>query len=265
MLLESGPPDMRVRSSDQEVSIFQNESLQSYSGVASMMLAIAYCFLGLSSGIALRRPLSSISPFGATASRRVAASADRLEDAPGLQPVLAELKPSRIRSGDYVVHHTYGVGTFKGVHRLGIRKIGPSGELMPDKALKVQFNDGILDLPLGCRSDIKLFKRYEEVGEFEIIKLNAMQSRKTWDNRKARAAKNVIKVAGDLLKIFAERQELSREVCPEDSEGMAKFTLGFEYEPTPDQLRCFTEIEHDMCHRTTPMDRLVCGAYSMLL
>ena len=69
----------------------------------------------------------------------------------------------------------------------------------------------------------------------------------------------MIKVASELLTLYAERQELKREPCPPDGAQMADFARQFQYEPTVDQLRCFAEIEDDMCKSERPMDRLVCG------
>lgn len=133
------------------------------------------------------------------------------------------------------------------------------GSWVPEKALKIKFKDGTLDVPLASKGDIKLFKRKEEVGEFETVRLDGLRSRKTWQNRKAKAAKNVIKVASELLTLYAERQELRRDPCPPDGEAFAQFAAEFQYEPTADQLRCFAEVEADMCRNDRPMDRLVCG------
>ena len=69
----------------------------------------------------------------------------------------------------------------------------------------------------------------------------------------------MLKVASDLVKMYAERQQLSRPPCPADDERMTKFADAFEYEPTEDQKRTFDEIAHDMIESDQPMDRLVCG------
>ena len=225
---------------------------------------VTCCLLGLLLGgqhqLAHRASAASrIVPPAAAAPAPIAStpSTPSTPDSGGL--ALAKLKPSRIRRGDYVVHQSYGVGRFEGVHQMLQKVQAADGSWVPEKALKVRFKDGVLDVPLDCRGEIKLFKRQEEVGEFDTVKLDGMRSRKTWENRKARAAKNVIKVAGDLLRMYAERQELSRAPCPPDGKEMEEFAAQFQWEPTPDQLRCFDEIKQDMCCRETPMDRLICG------
>lgn len=45
---------------------------------------------------------------------------------------------------------------------------------------------------------------------------------------------------------------------PKDTEWQKDFEARFEYEETPDQLRCIEEIKEDM-ERTVPMERLLCG------
>ena len=48
--------------------------------------------------------------------------------------------------------------------------------------------------------------------------------------------------AQDLLKMYAERQALTRPRCVPDDASYAEFERGFIYEPTPDQLTCFEAI-----------------------
>ncbi|KAL1520573.1 hypothetical protein AB1Y20_022149 [Prymnesium parvum] len=172
---------------------------------------------------------------------------------------LPSLKPSRIRKGDFVVHQDYGIGRFEGLHQMQQSVQTADGTWVPEKALRVKFKDGMLDVPLASKGDIKLFKRREEVGELEVVRLDGIRSRKTWQNRKAKAAKNVMKVASELLRLYAERQELSRPPCPADGAEMEEFARQFQYEPTADQLKCFRDVAADMCNSSRPMDRLVCG------
>jgi|MDSY01.2.fsa_nt_gb transcription-repair coupling factor (superfamily II helicase) len=78
--------------------------------------------------------------------------------------------------------------------------------------------------------------------------------------RKAKAAKNVFKVAADLLAMAAARQNnLQRTPCAPDSKRMLAFEAGFEYEPTEDQHSTFAEVRDDMVDGGKPMDRLICG------
>ena len=225
------------------------------------MALLSWCYLlGLASGLSRPRPLTVI-PAAPALTRAPPALLTVTETAPA-PLALPKLKPSKIRRGDYIVHQDYGIGRFEGLHQMRQSIQAADGTWVPEKALKVKFKDGTLDVPLTSKGDIKLFKRQEEVGEFETVRLDGMRSRKTWQNRKAKAAKNVIKVASELLTLYAERQELKREPCPPDGERMAKFASQFEFEPTVDQHRTFNEIEADMCQSERPMDRLVRAAHA---
>ena len=177
--------------------------------------------------------------------------------------VLPPLPKSKIRRGDYVVHRHYGVGLFEGLFMLkGVYSgAGPDGEKKEVKALKVRFRDGVLEVvPKEAAKELKLFRRYEDVeAAYATVKLDGMRSQRSWQKRKERAAKKVWAVAGDLVRMYAERQALVRDVCEPDSDRYRHFETGFEYAPTPDQQRTFDEIAADMIESTQPMDRLVCG------
>eukprot|EP00966_Prymnesium_polylepis_P106832 2473339-Prymnesium_polylepis.1 len=72
-------------------------------------------------------------------------------------PVLSlpKLKPSTIRRGDYIVHQDYGIGQFEGLHQMRQSVQKADGTWVPEKALKVKFKDGKLDVPLASKGDIK--------------------------------------------------------------------------------------------------------------
>ena len=198
---------------------------------------------------------------GTAAAAATAATAAAKQHAIGSRGlVLPELPKSKIRRGDYVVHRQYGIGNFEGVFRTTEFQTLANGTRVYQKALKVRFKDGTLEIaPRDAADDLKLFKRFEEVGEYGTVRLDGLRSRKSWEKRKERAAKKVWAVAADLVKMYAERQELRRTPCPPDDARMAQFASRFTFQPTPDQQRTFDEIAYDMISAPQPMDRLVCG------
>ncbi len=170
---------------------------------------------------------------------------------------LPPLKPSKIRRGDYVVHTSYGVGLFEGVFE-GIMVRSRREKAVLQKYLKVKFRDKTIEVTPDMRGVLKLFKRKEEVDA--PLKLDSTRARASWQKRKAKAARDVLLVATDLLEMYAQRQQVERAPCAADAgTRYAEFEAGFPYEPTPDQLVCFEDIRRDMCESTRPMDRLVCG------
>ena len=176
---------------------------------------------------------------------------------------LPELPQSKIRRGDYVVHSDFGVGLFEGVHATSTFRVLKDGSEVRLKALKVKFRDGTLDVPPAhAKKAVKLYKRHEDVeANLEVVKLDGMRSTRSWKRRKVRAAKKVWAVAADLVKMYAERQQLTRPPCKPDSHypRMKAFEEAFPYKPTPDQERTFAEVADDMVNASQPMDRLVCG------
>ena len=98
------------------------------------------------------------------------------------------------------------------------------------EALKIKFKDGYLEVfPKEASQDLKLFKRKEDVeAAYETVRLDGMRSRRSWQKRKERAAKKVWAVASDLVAMYAERQQLTREPCRPDAETpMAAFEAAF--------------------------------------
>ncbi|HXI10868.1 MAG TPA: transcription-repair coupling factor, partial [Thermodesulfobacteriota bacterium] len=64
--------------------------------------------------------------------------------------------------------------------------------------------------------------------------------------------------AGELLKLYAERQVAEGFAFSPPERLFHEFEAGFEYEETPDQARAISECISDM-EEPRPMDRLVCG------
>ncbi|MBU0987898.1 MAG: transcription-repair coupling factor, partial [Proteobacteria bacterium] len=81
---------------------------------------------------------------------------------------------------------------------------------------------------------------------------------KSWDRVKKRVKRTAEKIAGELLKLYAERKIKKGFAFETVGREAHDFEAGFPYEETDDQLRAIEEVLENM-HRPTPMDRLVCG------
>ena len=174
------------------------------------------------------------------------------------------LKPSKIQRGDYVIHKSYGIGRFDGLFQreeITMTWDDDGNEIeYRKKYLRVKFRDGHLEILLKDRHDIKLFKRKaEEEMEGVDVRLDGLRSQKSWEKRKLKATSGVFAVAADLLRMYAERQNLTRTPCGKDGPEYQAFAERFTFEPTPDQHLCFEAIRKDMMDSTRPMDRLICG------
>ena len=154
--------------------------------------------------------------------------------------------PNKMRPGDFVVHRNHGVGCFKAMEKLAI-----SGDVRD--YLVVQYSDGILRV---AADQLGSLGRYRATGETppQLSKMGGT----AWSKAKERAKKAVRKVALDLVKLYAERQQANGFAFPNDGPWQSELEESFPYEPTPDQLKATADVKRDM-ERGEPMDRLVCG------
>lgn len=150
--------------------------------------------------------------------------------------------------GDYVVHDDYGIAKFIGIQTLEV------DGFMRDYA-KLQFlGTDVLYLP-ATRLDV--IAKYIGAGEGSEVRLSKMGGAE-WKRSKSRAKAAAKELAGELIKLYAERQHMPGVVCAPDDELQKEFEERFEYDETPDQLSAAREIKLDQ-EKATPMDRLLCG------
>ena len=156
--------------------------------------------------------------------------------------VLAEA--SALSAGDLVVHIDHGVGRF-----VGLKTIEAAGA--PHDCLEIHYaGDAKLFLPV---ENLELLSRYgSETGELDRL------GSAGWQTRKARLKKRVSDMAGELVRIAAQRlTRAAIRLTP--PEGLYdEFCARFPYEETEDQSRAI-EATIDDLGAGRPMDRLMCG------
>ena len=150
--------------------------------------------------------------------------------------------------GDYVVHSSYGVGTFG-----GIQKIKTDG--ITKDFIKINYaKSDVLYVPI---TQLDMVSKYVGGKEGSVVKINRLGSDE-WTNQKRRVQKHVADIADKLVKIYAERMKAKGYAFDADTEWQREFEDRFEFPETFDQLKAAEEIKLDM-ERPTPMDRLLCG------
>ncbi len=87
--------------------------------------------------------------------------------------------------------------------------------------------------------------------------LNRLGSQQ-WVKTKARVRKAMQDMAGELLKLYAERHTAAGTAFSPDNEFQREFEDAFDYNETDDQITAIRAIKDDM-ESPTPMDRLLCG------
>src|SRR5205807_927906 len=151
-----------------------------------------------------------------------------------------------LAAGDLVVHVDHGIGRFS-----GLRAIEAAGA--PHDCLEIHYAGGDkLFLPV---ENIELLSRYgsDQAGA-ELDRLGGS----AWQSRKARMKNRIREIAGELIKVAAERQLREAPRLSVASGLYDEFCAGFPYEETDDQQAAIATVLADL-DAGRPMDRLICG------
>jgi transcription-repair coupling factor (superfamily II helicase) len=152
-----------------------------------------------------------------------------------------------LKQGDLIVHADHGIGQYEGLQKLSV-----DGARSDFLVLIYQGGDKLY-LPVDRMGVIQKYMGVEG----QQPALDKMGGR-SWERVKARVKRSAEKIAGELLKLYAQRK-VARGFGFEPVDGyLHDFETGFPYEETADQLKAINQVIEDM-HQTAPMDRLVCG------
>ena len=151
-----------------------------------------------------------------------------------------------LTTGDIVVHVEHGIGRFVGLQTLQV-----SGA--PHDCLELHYaGETKLFLPV---ENIELLSRYgSDQTEVELDRLGGSG----WQARKAKLKKRIREIAGELIKIAAERMLHEAPKLPVPAGLYDEFCARFPYEETEDQLGAIQSTLKDL-ETGRPMDRLICG------
>ncbi len=153
---------------------------------------------------------------------------------------LATLSP-----GDLVVHADHGIGRYEGLTQIPVQKA-------PHDCVALEYAGGDkLYVPV---ENIDVLSRYGS--DSEGVGLDRLGG-EAWQRRKAKMKERIREIAGELIKVAAERALRPGEVAEPDT-GYAAFADRFPYEETEDQDRAIADVIDDL-RAGKPMDRLVCG------
>ena len=153
---------------------------------------------------------------------------------------------SSLSAGDIVVHTQHGIGRF-----VGLKTIEALGA--PHDCLEIRYaGDDRLFLPV---ENIELLSRYgSDTAEATLDKLGGG----SWQARKAKLKRRLLDMAGQLIRIAAERQMRSAPAFNPPPGIYGEFAARFPYEETDDQQRAIDAVMDDLA-AGKPMDRLICG------
>lgn len=156
--------------------------------------------------------------------------------------VLAEA--ASLSLGDFVVHREHGIGRFT-----GMQNIAAAGA--PHECLVLEYQGGDrLFVPVENIDVLSPFG--EEAAHPDKLGASA------WQERKARTKRDLLAIAGGLIKLAAERNLRKAPIMQIDDREYEGFAAKFPFEETDDQLMAIEETIADLASGK-PMDRLICG------
>jgi len=173
---------------------------------------------------------------------------DRLARVPRRRRSLDDFitEAASLSAGDLVVHAEHGIGRYDGLETIDVAGA-------PHDCLRVTYaGDDRLFVPV---ENIEVLSRYgsEDAGA-QLDKLGGV----AWQSRKARVKQRIREIAGELIRIAAERQLRPGEMLAPPEGIYEEFAARFPYPETEDQLRAIEDTLGDMA-AGKPMDRLICG------
>jgi transcription-repair coupling factor (superfamily II helicase) len=152
-----------------------------------------------------------------------------------------------LRTGDFVVHEDHGIG----------KLLGFETKTVADVTRDYLF--------VGFRGDDRLYVPHEQIGKVSkyigadgnapaLSKLGG----KAWQNLKSRARTSLRELAGELLALYARRQQASGVPYELENDWLERLEAEFPYRETEDQRTAIEAVKEDL-EAPRPMDRLVCG------
>jgi transcription-repair coupling factor (superfamily II helicase) len=152
-----------------------------------------------------------------------------------------------LRTGDFVVHEDHGIGKLLGFET---------------KTVAAVTRDYLF---VGFRGDDRLYVPHEQIGKVSkyigadgsapaLSKLGG----KAWQNLKSRARTSLRELAGELLALYARRQQAPGVAYELENEWLERLEAEFPYRETEDQRTAIEAVKEDL-EAPRPMDRLVCG------
>jgi transcription-repair coupling factor (superfamily II helicase) len=158
-----------------------------------------------------------------------------------------------LNEGDLVVHVEHGIARYLGLTKMQIR--GVEGDFL------VLAYDGAdrLYLPVSKLRQVQKFTGAAP----DSVRLDKLGG-SSFALRKARVKEQLLKMAAELLDVYAARQAHPGFAFAPPDEIFREFEAEFPYEPTPDQAQAIEDVLQDMRKdgarpQKAPMDRLVCG------
>jgi transcription-repair coupling factor (superfamily II helicase) len=160
-------------------------------------------------------------------------------------PTISHLE--ELQEGDLVVHVDHGIGIYRGLMTL------QTGQVEGDFLLLEYLGNDRLYVPVSRMQGV-----HKYLGTEGMLPRIDRLGGGGWEKRKNKAKRAVLRMAKELLQLYASREVTPGFAFNAAEEVYREFEAAFPYEETADQRRAIDEVLADMA-QPRPMDRLVCG------
>jgi transcription-repair coupling factor (superfamily II helicase) len=166
--------------------------------------------------------------------------------------------PLQLKTGDFVVHQTHGIGKFLELVQREVSTGGRNPVKNSREYLLIEYAPSKRGYPgdkLYVPTDqLDLLTRYVGGEAPALSKMGGSD----WSAAKGRARKAVRDIAVELVKLYSARMASRGHAFPPDTPWQQELEDAFPFAETPDQLTTIDEVKADM-ERPIPMDRLISG------
>lgn len=166
--------------------------------------------------------------------------------------------PLQLKTGDYVVHATHGIGRFVEMTQRVVSSGGRNATKSTRDYLVLEYAPSKRGYPgdkLFVPTDqLDLLSKYVGGEAPTLSKMGGSD----WAQAKGRARRAVRDIAVELVKLYSARMAAKGHAFGPDTPWQRELEEAFPFAETPDQLQTIDEIKRDM-ERPVPMDRLLSG------
>ncbi|MBZ8176236.1 transcription-repair coupling factor [Corynebacterium sp. 3HC-13] len=163
--------------------------------------------------------------------------------------------PLALKTGDYVVHETHGIGRFL---KMAERTLKTGDATSRREYIVLEYASAKRGQPADQlwvpMDSLDLLSRYTGG---EVPKLSKMGG-SDWKNTKRKARAAVREIAGELVELYAKRQSAPGHSFAPDTPWQREMEDNFPFVETEDQMLAIDAVKADM-EKPIPMDRVIVG------
>ncbi|MGD7001792.1 transcription-repair coupling factor [Corynebacterium halotolerans] len=166
-----------------------------------------------------------------------------------------KVDPLALKTGDYVVHETHGIGRFL---KMAERTITTGDDKSRREYIVLEYAAAKRGQPADQlwvpMESLDLLSKYSGGEQPKLSKMGGSD----WKNTKKKARAAVREIASELVELYAKRQAAPGHAFAPDSPWQREMEDNFPFIETEDQMNAIEAVKEDM-EKEVPMDRVIVG------